>query len=234
MKKQRIFFIILLFLIGGGIAMYSGKTFSENDSSKTRRILLIGASVGRGWNLPEWTKRMNDNSVSLEMIPVYSFDKSQALEEALMRPRRKFHFNKSYIKGFFRTAPQKPDMIIIKECAAYFPGDLENYKTLVTKWIHQSIAAGIKPVVATVAPVTQEHSEKKPGRLEGILEYNDWVKSYTKEIGINCLDLESALRISNDDRALSPDLTSGDGLHLNGRAYSIIDITLKENLEQYS
>lgn len=214
--------------------MHSGKTFSEDDSSRAHRVLLIGASVGQEWNLPQWPKRMKNNNVSVEMIPVYSFDKSQVLEEVLMRPKRKFHFNRSYIKGFFGPAPRKPDLIIIKECAAYFPGDLENYKTLVKKWIQQSIAAGIKPVVATVVPVTQEHSQKRPGRLPGILEYNDWVRSYAKEIGISCFDLESALRISKDDRRLSPDLTSGDGLHLNGKAYHILDITLKENLEQHS
>ena len=214
--------------------MYSRKTFSENDSPKAYRVLLVGASVGYEWNLPEWPKRMKNNNVSLEMIPVYSFDKSQALEEVLMRPRRKFNFSRSYLKGLFGPAPQKPDMIIIKECAAYFPGDLENYKTLVKKWIQQSMSSGIKPVVATVVPVTQEHSEKKLGRLQGILEYNDWVRLYTKEIGISCFDLESVLRASKDDRRLRPDLTNGDGLHLNGKAYTILDIALKENLEQHS
>jgi len=40
---------------------------------------------------------------------------------------------------------------------------------------------------------------------------------------LTVLDLEGALRINDSDRRLRPDLTSGDGLHLNKKAYSIID-----------
>lgn len=210
--------------------MFTGKSSGENGPSCPARIVLLGASVGKAWNLPEWHKRRQNNDYVLEMAEVYSFDKSEALEEILARPKRKFHLSKSYIKGLLKPAPQKPRMIIIKECAAYFPGDSENYRTLVKKWILRCLSSGVSPVLATVVPVTEGHSKIKTGRLQEILEYNDWLKAYAKEAGIALLDLESALRIGEGNRSLNPGLTSGDGLHLNKEAYNILDKLLEEFL----
>ncbi|MCX5701477.1 MAG: hypothetical protein NTW64_00640 [Candidatus Omnitrophica bacterium] len=215
--------ITITFIIGGFIIMETAKVSYRSSQKKPVRVLLLGASVGQAWNLPEWPTRVHNNDYVMETIAEYSFDKSNALEEILMRPERKFHLTRAYIKSLFKQAPQKPNIIIIKECAAYFPGDLGKNKELVKKWVNQCKAAAIKPVLATVVPVTEEHSLKIPGRLQGILEYNDWIRQYTRENGIVCLDLEAALRISKDDRRLRPDLTSGDGLHLNRKAYDILD-----------
>ena len=211
------------------------EAFLENKiSSKPCRVLLLGASVGQEWNLSDLPKRINNNKYTFEIVAVFSFDKSKALDEILMRPKRRFHFTRTYLKSLFKPALQKPNVIIIKECAAYFPGDLEKYKTLVQKWVSQIVSADSKPVLATVVPVTQEHSQKRSGRLTGILEYNDWIREYTRESGINCLDLEAALRISDKDRTLSPDLTSSDGLHLNRKAYDILDRILEDFLIKYT
>ena len=224
-------YIFLLLLAIGGLFMIKEKSFSTKHSEKLFRTILLGASVGKEWNLPDWPERMHNNKYGFEMIPVYAFDKSQVLEEILMRPRRKFHFNKSYIKGFFSPAPQKPDAIIIKECAAYFPGDFTKYKILIQQWISQYKTAGIQIILTTVVPVTRDHAQKRPGRLEEIIAYNNWIKEYARNAGLNCIDLEAYLRISDNDRALSPDLTNGDGLHLNSKAYKILDRKLLDNLE---
>lgn len=210
--------------------MFAKKTSRERHPAAPIRIVLLGASVGKEWNLAEWHKRQQNNDYVLEMAEVYSFDKSEELEEILARPKRKFHLSKSYIKGLLKPAPQKPKMIIIKECAAYFPGDSENYRALVKKWISRCLSNGVKPVLATVVPVTEGHSKIKSGRLQAILEYNDWLKAYAKEAGIALLDLESALRIGEENRSLNPELTSGDGLHLNKKAYNILDKLLEEFL----
>lgn len=209
------------------------KSFSEDmAASKTRKILLLGASVGKAWNLTEWPGRVKNKKYSFESMAIYDFDKSQALEEILMRPKRKFRLTRTYLKGIFEAPLQKPDFIIIKECAGYFPGNFERYKELVKGWVLQCRAAGIKAIVTTVVPVTLEHAKTKPGRLEGIIAYNDWVKVYTKEIGIGCLDLETPLRVSEENRGLREDLTIGDGLHLNTMAYNILDKALLENSDK--
>jgi hypothetical protein len=196
-----------------------------------RRILLLGASVGYEWDLPGWPKRMNDERFIIEMKPEYSFDKRNALEEILLRPKRKFRLTRTYLKGFFQPALRKPDVIILKECAAYFPGDLEKYKDIIQQMVKRCEDSNIKPVLATVVPVTEEHSLKKPGRLEAILSYNDWIKSYAQKAGLVLIDLESSLRVSEKNRSLRPELTDGDGLHLNRAAYDILDKTFLESLK---
>lgn len=204
-------------------------TASKKPVSGKHRILLLGASVGDAWDLDRWSERMKNNEFIFESLAVYAFDKTEALQEILMRPRRKFRISRSYLNALLQGPPQKPEAIIIKECAAYFPGELEKYKALVKQWVSMCQAAGIKPIIATVVPVTLEHDAKRQGRLRGILEYNDWVRAYTRENSLACLDLELVLRISESQRSLRPELTSGDGLHLNAAAYGLLDGYLKQN-----
>ena len=94
------------------------------------------------------------------------------------------------------------------------------------------------PIPTTVVPVIRDESFKtrikdiikrligrptSDARLTGILAYNDWVKSYAQKEGLVVLDLEAPLRVSNSDRSLRKDLHSGDGLHLNAKAYALLD-----------
>jgi hypothetical protein len=225
-KNIFVCFLIIVTMGGAGMSVKAAES-----SSKQRLVLLIGASVGNAWNLPEWPKRSNVPGYGTEMVAVYTFDKSHALQEALIRPQKKFSFSKKYILGLFAPAQRKPDVIIIKECAAYFPGDMVKYQSSVKKWVADIKQANIVPVLATVVPVTQEHAGKRPGRLEGILAFNDWVLSYSSENKLLCLDLEKALVDSNGNRSLRPELTSGDGLHLNKKAYDILDGVLAEFLQ---
>ena len=224
--------LVITNFILGSVMLLVVNTFAEDKSLKPKRVLLLGASVGQAWKIEDWPQRAQSKNYSFESVAVYDFDKSEALSEILLRPKRKFRPTRTYLKGLFLPPPQKPNIIIIKECAGYFPGNLEKYKGLIEKWIIVCKTAGIKPVLTTVVPVTREHARAKPGRLEGILAYNDWVREYTKKSGIGCLDLEVPLRVSGDDRVLRPDLTSGDGLHLNGNAYDILDNVLQQNSKQ--
>lgn len=232
--KKMVALIILLILISGGVFMFIRKSGSMqepiNTQGTSKHILLLGASVGRAWDFPELPKRIQRFDLRFEMIPVYAFDKSEALGEALMRPKKKFRLSKSYLFGLLKPAAKKPNVIIFKECAAYFPGNSKQYTLLVQGWVEITKKNGIKPVLTTVVPVTLDHANKRPGRLEGILEYNDWVKSYCKQNNIDCLDFEAVLRISEANRVLRNDLTSGDGLHLNGKAYLILDNFLLDKL----
>jgi lysophospholipase L1-like esterase len=126
----------------------------------------------------------------------------------------------------------KPDVIILKECAAYFPGDLEKYKEIIQQMVKRCEDSNVKPVLATVVPVTKEHSLNKPGRLEAILSYNDWIKTYAQKTGLVLIDLELPLRVSEKNRSLRPELTDGDGLHLNRTAYDILDKPFLETLNK--
>ena len=91
---------------------------------------------------------------------------------------------------------------------------------------------------ATVAPVTRiahkpgalnalfRRLRGRPGaarRLDGIIAFNDWIRKFARAEQLIILDLERCLRVSGDDRSLRADLHSGDGLHLNQKAYSMLD-----------
>lgn len=208
---------------------------TEPTSAQTpRHVVLIGASIGQQWNLPDLPKRMNEKHFTFEALQAWQYDKSELVEETLMRPARKFRLTPSYLKGFFKPAPQSPDMIIIKECSSYFPSDMRHDKELIQKWAHEIRRKNISVMLATAVPVTKERSLRDPGKQEGIREFNDWLRAYAQQQGLPLLDLERALRTDDKDRYLRDELTSGDGSHLNGKAYAILDRLLIKSLSMQS
>ncbi len=193
---------------------------------KPKHIVLLGASVGEGWNIEALPNRMSQAKTKdsmnyrFEYVGEYQFDKSNALQQILKRKEN------------------KPDAIFIKECAAYFPGNFGQYQKLMKSWIEECKRAGVIPIPTTVVPVIRDMSLKTEikdyikrliGRspsslkLTTIGEYNDWIKSYAQKEGLIILDLEAPLRISETDRSLNLDLHAGDGLHLNEKAYRLLD-----------
>jgi len=196
----------------------------RTGEKKPARIVLIGASIGKGWNIPALPERINNHDYVFEYVYSGGFDKSQKLEEVLSRIQ------------------DKPDAVFLKECAAYFPGDIDSFKRLMGKWINNCIEAGVLPIPATVVPVTRLHSFKKFGidilkfrnpfrqgipsqqkRQKAILEYNDWIRKYCQETGLLLLDLEKALRKGDKKRFLRSRFAKVDGLHLNKKGYQALD-----------
>jgi hypothetical protein len=237
MRKNTILFLLLVTVLTGLFCLAG--CMAQNDKKKEvgmagKRIILVGASVGKSWKLQEYPQRMNNSSVSFESIAVYQFDKSEAIEEILMRPKRKFRLTRTYLKGFFEPAPQLPQAIIIKECSSYFPEDLPMYKQLVQGWVKRIRAANIEPILATAVPVTRERAGQVQGKIEGIREYNDWVREYAKSEKLLLIDLEAAVRNSDRARYLRDDLTSGDGTHLNAKAYEVLDKLMQATLRSAS
>jgi len=163
-------------------------------------IAFVCASVGSAWNMADHFPGLN-----VAVYEEYQFDKGNVIRDIL--------------------AGDKPDIMIIKECAAYFPPEaygtsMEAYKDLIRDWVNLCRGEEVIPVLATVVPVNTENPDCSEEQLESILEFNDWVREYCEYEDISVLDLEAALRISEDDRALDPDYDSGDGLHPNNLAYS--------------
>jgi len=202
-------------------------------SDQKRHITLVGASIGRAWNFFSLAERLRRDDYIFEFVDTGSFDKTLWIKEILARPQN------------------KPDVIIIKECAAYFPGDFSRQKSLVEEWMKECHEANVLPVLATVIPVTRLHSFKKilidivklrnplkygnpfrQKRNKAILEYNDWVREYCQRNGWPCLDLEAAVRYSEKKRYLRRDLAKLDGLHVNSKAYKILDQMVISALEK--
>lgn len=203
-----------------------GKDLAFRDNNKKQKhIVLLGASIGSRWSIPLFPERVNEYKYMFEYVHGGSeFDKSHKLSKILQRQ------------------DHKPDAIFLKECAAYFPGDLSHYKNLMKYWIKECFKAGVFPIPVTVVPVTRLHPFKqilidilkrrnplrfgspfKHWRNKAIIEYNDWIRSFCGKSGLFVLDLEVAVRYSEDNRYLREDLSTIDGLHLNNKAYNILD-----------
>ncbi len=194
------------------------------SETRPKRIVLIGASIGKAWNISALPERIANHDCVFEYVYSGGFDKSQKLAEVLSR------------------AQDRPDAIFLKECAAYFPGDFTSYQHLMKKWIEDCLEAGVIPIPATVVPVTRFHSFKKFGidilklrnpfrmgipfrqrRQKAVQEYNDWLRAYCREKGLAVLDLEKALSKGAKNRYLRSRFAKIDGLHLNKKGYKVLD-----------
>ncbi|MDP1813236.1 MAG: SGNH/GDSL hydrolase family protein [Leadbetterella sp.] len=167
----------------------------------TDYVVLVGASVGKAWNFEQAPSRLGLGAdVVFGNRTIYEFDKSRVIEELAQYP--------------FPVA-----VVIIKECAAYFPRELEASKQKVVEWVNLLREKGKLPMLATVVPVTREHDATHPGRFQSILQYNDFIRDYAARENIFVFDLEKAVRSSDTDRHLDIELAQRDGLHLLQRAY---------------
>jgi hypothetical protein len=174
---------------------------SGSGDLESTKIAFVCASVGAAWNVGQHFPQLD-----ISVYDEYQFDKGYRIQEIL--------------------ESEKPDIMIIKECAAYFPPDLQGssmsaYQDLIRDWINLCRGQGVIPVLTTVVPINPDNpSNAGQPHLDSILEFNDWIKQYCSDEEISVLDLEKALRISDSDRALNPGYDSGDGLHPNELAYT--------------
>jgi len=201
-----------------------------SQSPKTTHVVLVGASIGQEWHLAEWPARVNTSGFSAESLAVWQFDKAEAVEEVLMRPARKVRPTRTYLRSLFQPPPPKADLVILKECSSYFPGDLPQYRTSIEKWVNQLQANHNTVILATVVPVTAARAQQDPGKQEGLVQYNEWIREYARQHGMHVLDLESALRRNDTDNYLREDFATSDGSHLNAAAYTVLDKVLRDLL----
>ncbi len=185
----------------GNITEESTEGYSQSYSGalEDASIAFVCASVGSAWNIGEHFTQLN-----IKVYDEYQFDKGYRIQDIL--------------------DSEKPDIMIIKECAAYFPPDYQGstmsaYQDLIRDWVNLCRGQGVIPVLTTVVPIDPNTNEGQP-QLNAILEFNDWIKQYCSDEDISVLDLEAALHISNTNRALDPVYDSGDGLHPNEIAYT--------------
>jgi hypothetical protein len=182
-------------------AVQSQSSQSYSGELENNSIAFVCASVGAAWNIKEHFPQLD-----ISVYDEYQFDKGYRIQEIL--------------------DSDKPDIMIIKECAAYFPPDSQGssmsaYQDLIRDWVNLCRGQGVIPVLTTVVPIDPANpSNAGQVHLDSILEFNDWIKQYCTEEDVSVLDLEAALRISSSNRALNTTYDSGDGLHPNERAYT--------------
>ena len=140
-------------IIGNGVAAIERSVHdpaSLPTKVRSSRVVLVGASVSELWHV----------EVYYPFVTVkahYTFDKSPVIDEVI-------------------SESPCPDAVIVKQCAAYFPIPLEPRKEMVLGWLDRIREQGAVPIVATVVPVTAAHDRANPERLDGIIEYNTWIR----------------------------------------------------------
>jgi len=230
------FTIIILILVFGKV--YSKVDRMQNEENMIlkkdkKHIVLLGASIGRHWDIFKLPERIGHYEYNFEYLHGSGSDKSKKFNVLLSRDKN------------------KPDAVFIKQCAAYFPGDLELYKNSMIKWVKACIKQDVIPIPTTVIPVTRLHpfkhmlidiiKRRNPFRYgspfdnkrnNAILKYNDWIKQYCREQGLIFLNLESPLRYGDKNRYLREDFAKIDGLHINTKAYKVLDQTVFNTLSK--
>jgi len=189
-------------------------------------IVYIEASTVNRWKLDKLEERTGNNNYRFDIKRKYDFDKSELVNDAAT------------------SVNPKPDMIILQECAVYFPGDLQAYKDMYEDWIEKIRDNDITPVLATTVPPAESQGALndlkaliktkllgRPGQLEQITEFNDWLRDLAQRNRLMLLDLEKALRISDSNRHMNNKFNSGDGIHLNRAAYDELDRLVLDTLD---
>lgn len=220
------FFAALLLSV---VTAYRSSKMHLRSTSTGVHVVLVGASIGQSWQLADWPSRTRTPGFTAESVAAWRFDKTAAIEEILIRPAVKFRPNRSFLKALLQP-PRPPDIVILKECSSYFPGDLAVYRDSVRQWVRRLQNRGVRVILATVVPVTRARASQAPGKQELLLAYNQWIRDYAVEQGLSILDLEAALRSETEGSYLREEFAVSDGSHLNQSAYAVLDAALANAL----
>lgn len=233
MNWPRNLFQPLLITAGVCVVAVLGVLFWRGSHTATRasgpvHVVLLGASIGQGWKLSQWPQRTGMRGVTAEALAAWQFDKSELLAEVLARPRVKIRPTRSFLRALW-SAPPPADVVIIKECSAYFPGELTLYQRRIEQWVNEIRARGKVAALATVVPITRARAAREPAKQTALRTFNEWVRDYARRSGVPLLDLAAPLQ-TGEGAYLRDDLAQPDGSHLNAQAYAILDQLLVEVL----
>jgi len=164
-------------------------------------VVLVGASVGRQWNLPELPMRTHMKDFCIGYRGKGSFDKKEILIQLM-------------------NSKIRPNLIVLKECAAYFPRKIEDSRSKIEKWYEIACSRSVRLALATCAPVTLENEKQKKGRLKSIKEFNEFIREFARLYSIPVLDIEKVLKDPVAERlCMRIEYAKPDVLHLGEKAY---------------
>jgi hypothetical protein len=202
----------------GRIKYRSFNIFSVPSEKYSKYIVLVGASVGKSWDLNALVSRNNDINAFVGYRGYYKFDKKCIIMDLIQ-------------------AQIKPDAIIIKECAAYFPRENKSSLAMIEDWVELIIKSGILPLLSTVIPVTKENDVNNgKGRMESINLYNEGIRMIGEKKNIPVIDFQSILSKNNEvDGYLDEKYALEDGLHLTSETYAnTLDEVLVNHIKHLS
>ncbi len=170
----------------------------ESQDLKDLTVVFVGASITEGWDFAKYFPGYN-----FEKVVYYEADKTQAWSE---------------------VAVYHPDMVVVKECAAYFYADggtpLGEYENVMKAMVTLARDAGAVPVLATTIPVDVGFGGCTQHQLDDIVTFNNWVRNYCGANGVALMDYYN--RIADASGQLPRNCHDGDGLHPNDHGYAVL------------
>lgn len=234
MRRKTLLACSILLAAVAGVAAIGAWVSHRNAAAVVKpnsmHVALIGASIGRGWRLAEFPSRAGLPGITAEAVAAWQFDKSEAVDDLLLRPRRRFELSRSYLRSLWQAPPAVPDVVVLKECSAYFPAAWPARQNEYERWVRRLRERGVRVILATVVPVTLERAARDGGKQPALLAFNRWVREYARREVLDLLDLEAALSEGPPDFHLKREYAQTDGSHLNEIAYRLLDNRLRDVL----
>jgi len=183
-----------------GRLRYRKAQLTGTPRNVSQYIVLFGASIGHAWNLSDLSQRQHVKDDFWGYRGYYEFDKSSLVESVL-------------------ASPVKPDVVVVKECATYFPRDTKKAINTLFTGIEKLKKNGIEVVVATTVPITRKRNSHNPDQMKSINAFNTVLRKTASEKGLRVLDLQAALSDTSEEGFLAERFDVGDGMHLQKSAY---------------
>ncbi|MEA2030939.1 MAG: GDSL-type esterase/lipase family protein [candidate division Zixibacteria bacterium] len=116
----------------------------------------------------------------------------------------------------------KPRAVVMKICSINMRPTIPNYKLkdVVQMMVQLAQANDIIPIVATMIPSGRPAANiGEFSVVDGINDFNDWVREYTKTNQLAMIDYAAAIQ---DDNGFLPRDCSVDPVHVNDKGYNIM------------
>jgi len=203
--KGRIILLSLLLLT----ALSQCKKTDGNGSGALSDLIVafVGASITENWDFDHYFA-----GYDFRKVIHYDWDKTQVWDEV-----QDLH----------------PDIVLVKECGAYFYTDggtpLGEFENSIQNMINRIRNLGAIPVLCTTLPVDVGHGDCTQKQLNDLRAFNDWMRGYCSSQGIALLDYYQ--QIADGQGQLPGACHDGDGLHPNTAGYDILSPAVIPTLE---
>jgi hypothetical protein len=198
---------ILVFLAVVLFAACSTATDNDHKDLPDMCVVFVGASITEAWDFDHYF-----SGYDFQKVIYYDWDKTQVWDQVVA---------------------YDPDIVLVKECGAYFYADgttpLGDYENCMQTMV--SLIQGIDaiPVLATTLPIDVGYGGCTQEQLDGIIEFDNWVRSYCSSNNITVMEYYNT--IADGEGQLPTDCHDGDGLHPNQHGYDILSPIVIPTLE---
>lgn len=207
MKKISLFMALCCLITMLVCSCANDSTSPSSTNLTDQRVVFVGASITEAWDFGAY-------------FPGYDFQKVIC-----------FDWDKTQV--WPQVVALSPDIVVIKECGAYFYTDggtpLDEFQNCMMQMVANTRNIGAVPVLATTLPIDVGQGGCTQAQLNDIITFNNWVRNYCTSNSITCMDYYT--QIEDGDGQLPSNYHDGDGLHPNGAGYDALSPLVIPTLE---